>query len=497
MFPVLFWTNDGCMQLCIRLLVIVLLVLISAPVFAVQLLLKPSLGVNEIYTNNVSPLNYPGTEDLITEVTPGLSLQADGSRLDANVGLTLENFFSAKQGRNVMFHDLTANASAELIRDFAFLNLKAINAQRVLSSSRGGLWNNFNKDNRTDISSWLVNPHLKKRFGGKAEGSASYSYEELSYGNEVSGAKIEGVKAGLKSGPSFQRMAWSVNYSKKTTKRGTASDFSRAAIIAEASYQVYEKLGVLFDAGDERNDRASTQTQGYQNGPYYAAGIRVIPHSTLQIDLLSGSRLQKASLSWIPTHRSALNILWRDQKTGRNPGEVLTGSLQLINRRVVWNASYVEDNTSTQSSGSLTSGSQGGGGIGSLSNARYKLKRKQTALGYKTAKSLVRIEGYKEHRIYTENNNHLDFLGGEASWRWRFATRTTMLLRYQRSKKMLFSVDNSQSNGKTISADISFSRKIGRGVEGSIMAVRTFQSGLVGGRGYNEKRLSAGVTWRF
>ncbi len=493
------------MQLCIRLLVVVLLILISAPVFAVQLLLKPSLGLKETYTNNVSPLNDPDTADFITEVTPGLSLQADGSRLSANIGLALQKFFSAKDSdRNALFHDLSADASAELIKDFAFLSLKASNSQRVVSPSRGGLLNNFNKANRTDISSLLVNPHLKKRFGGKAEGSASYSYEELSYGKEVSDAKIEGVKAGFKSGPSFQRMAWSMNYSKKTTKRGTASDFSRASAIAKASYQVYEKLSVLFRAGNERNDRASTQNLGYRNGFYYAAGIKIIPHSTLQVDLLSGNRLNSASFSWAPTRRSAVNILWRDQKIGRNLGEVWQGSLQLVNRRVVWSASYVEDETSTQGSASLGAGSQGSqspsGNLSAafpLSNERFLRKRKQMDFGYKTAKSIIKIALYEEHRIFRESDSRQDSFGGDVSWRWSLATRTTMLLRFQGSKRKYFDADNNQSGGRLSSADINFSRKMGKGVEGSIMARRTFQDGLVGGNGYNETRLSAGVTWRF
>lgn len=492
------------MPLCIRLLVVVLLILISVPVFAVQLLLKPSLGLKETYTNNVSPLEDPGTADFITEVTPSLSLQADGSRLNANIGLSLQNFFAKDSGRNVQFHDLAADTSAELIKDFAFLNLKASNSQRVISPSRGGLLNDFNKANRSDVSSLLVNPHLKKRFGGKAEGSASYSYEELSYGKEVSGAKIEGVKAGLKSSPSFQRMTWSVDYSEKTTKRDTASDFSRTSAIAKASYQVYEKLGVLFEAGDERNDRASTQSQGYQNGFYYAAGIKIIPHSTLQVDLLSGKRLNRASFSWAPTRRSALNIMWQDQKVGRNLGGVWRGTLQLVNRRVAWTASYTKDETSTQGSASLGAGSPDGqSSLGnstaafSPSDERFTRERKQMDFGYKTAKSIIKIGLYEEHRIFNESDSRQEFFGGDVSWRWRFATRTTMLLRFQGSKRKYFDADNNQSGGRLNSTDINFSRKIGKRVEGSIMARRTFQDGLVGGNGYNETRLSAGVTWRF
>jgi len=123
---------------------------------------------------------------------------------------------------------------------------------------------------------------------------------------------------------------------------------------------------------------------------------------------------------------------------------------------------------------------------------------------YETAKSLIKIELYEEHRVFNSNsqqnslgsNSQQNFFGNEVSWRWRFATRTTMLLRFQ-SLKNKYAVAGARLDTNARSTDINFFRKIGRSAEGSVMVQSISQDGLAGGRSYDEKRLSVGVKWEF
>ena len=496
--------NDSYMWLCARFFVVALLVLISTPVFTAQVSFKPSLEIRETYTDNVT-FSDPGKEDFITEVNPSLGLQADGNRLNASVGYTLQNIFYAKGSRrDTRFHNLAADATAELIKDFSFLNLKASDSQRVISPSGGLPLDNLNAANRTDVSARSIKPYFKKRFGGKAEGSASYSYETLTYGGGgASDAKIEAVTVELDSGPSFRRMSWSLSYSQNTTKREGTSDYSRESSALQASYQINKKLGVLFRAGDERNDLATPQNQGFRNGSYYASGISITPHSTLRVDLLSGNRLDTASISWAPTRRSALDVSWRDQKVGLNPGKVWQGALRVINRRATWRASYLEDTTSVQGVQSLGSSSQGAQSANlsssalPLSDELFLRKRAQMDFGYKTAKSLISVALYNERRELLVSNDNQQLRGGTVSWRWRFTARTTMLLRFRGLKSEYPDGAGGRVGANLRSTDINFSRKMGRSAEGSVMVRSTSQDGLAGGRSYDEKRLSVGVKWGF
>jgi len=491
-FLVLHRINDGYIRLCTRLLVVALLVLISAPAFAAQLSFKPSLELSETYTDNVVLLRNSGEEDLITEINPGFALKTEGNRLNANLGLTLQNLFYVKDSsRNARYHDLMADASAELISDFAFLNLRASDSQRAISPSGGLAKDNLNTTDRADISVWLINPHFKNRFGGKAEGAASYSYEEIrNDGLGVSDATIETIQVGLKSGPFFRRMTWSLGYSQEITKRNEASNYSKESSVAEGSYRVYKKLGVLFRAGSERNDLVTSQ-----NGSYYAGGIRIVPHSTFRIDLLSGNRLDEISISWVLTSRSAVDILWRNQKVGQNPGKVWQGTLRLINRRIVWRASYLEETTSVQGlqssePSSQSDQSQPGNAFSSecsLSNGLFVRKRAQTDFGYKTAKSLVSVALHGERREFEANFDEKS-RGGTVSWRWHFATRTTMLLSFHGSK------NECSGSGRSRDTELSFSRKMGLGMEGYAIAQNKSGNGL---RSYDENRLSVGVKWHF
>jgi len=507
------------MKLCIQHLVAAVLILLSAPSLAVQWTFIPSLQLKETYTDNVA-FTKSGEEDFITEVKPKITLRTDSRRLNANLGYTLQNlFYAGDSSRNARFHNLRASASSELIKNFGFLDLRASDSQRVISSSRGLALDNLNTTNRTDITSLAVNPYIKQRFGGTADASVSYSYETLRYAQGASNAEIKAIDAGLRSGTSFRRMTWSINYSTKTTIRGTASDYSRESSTLQMRYRVSKKLGVLFRAGTERNDLATPQNRGYRNGSYYAAGISIAPHSTLRIDFLSGTRLNSVSVSWAPTLRSALNISWRDQKVGLNPGKVWQGSVRLSSRRATWGASYLEGTTSVQGLQSLGARFQQTRSTSlaqtktadvqprsddlsstafQLSNELFLRKRAQINFDYKTTKSDINIILYGERRELLSINDSEKLRGGNISWRWRFGTRTDVMLRF-RGLKNDYRASAGGGSGKFRSTDINFTRKMGRGVEGVIMARNTNQGGLVGvsGRSYAENRLSVSVKWVF
>ena len=483
-FLVLHRTNVGYIRLCTRFLVVALLILIYVPVFAAQVTFEPSLELSETYTDNVNRSKDLGEEDYITDVTPGFALQADGNRLSANLGFTVQNLFHVKDSsRNDQYHKLEADASAELISDFAFLNLEARDSKQKTSPLGGIAQDNLNTADTAEVSVWTINPHFKKRFGGKAEGSASYSYKQTQNdGLEVSNAETETVNIGLKSGPSLQRMTWSLDYSQKTIERSETGNNSEESSKAEAAYRVYEKLAVLFQAGDERSDLST-----FQDGSYYALGISMIPSSTLQFDLYWGTRLESASVSWAPTRRSALNLVLQRKKTGLNPGQVLTGTLQLKGRRVTWRAEYSEDEASDEEQLENSLSGNSSSSECSLSGGSFERKRGEMDFGYKTVRSRVSTQLYEERREFGVENEKSS--GSTVSWHWRLASRTTMLLDFHGSKEECFgNVLNSRN------AEIGFSRKMGRAMEGHIKAQKKSGSGA---RDYDENRFSVGVKWRF
>ncbi len=495
-------TNNSRMRLYIQLLAISQLVLLfSAPVFAAQLSFKPSLELRETYTDNVG-LTDSGEDELITEINPGIAVQADGNRLNANLGFTLQNIFYAKDsGRNDRFHDLAADASAELVKDFAFLNLRASDSQRVTSPTEGGgALDNLNTVDRTAVSAWMINPYFEKRFGRSASGSASYSFEARSDGQGASDAEIEAIKIGLESGPSFRRMTWSLGYSSKSNKREAANNYSRESSTLRTRYKINRKFGVLFRAGIERNDLSTSQNRGFQNGSYYAAGVSIIPHSTLRVDLLSGDRLDFASVTWVPSLRSALYVSRQYKSVGLNPGEVWKGNLRLVSRRMSWLASYMEDDTSAQELQSLGENTSGGSSPSAIppTDGLFRLKHGKISWAYKTAKSLISVAMSRERREPHDNTKATQKSNsGDISWRWHFAVRTTMLLRFEGLNSDYPVAASGRGGGERRSVGITFFRKMKPGMEGSVMARNTSWNGLEGGSSYDENRLRVGLKWSF
>ena len=487
--------------------------LFSLPASAARLILEPSLQLKETYTDNIT-FSEPKQDDFVSEINPELGLRAEGNRLNANLGLALQNLFYANDSsRNSRYHTFGADVSAELLKDSGFLNLRASDTQRVVSPSRGLPLDNLTTAKRTDVQALAVNPFVKRRIGSKAEASASYSYEMLRYEEGASDARVDSVEASLVSGAFFQRLSWSMNYSARTTRRQSASDYSRESSVFQALYRVSNKFGALLRVGTERNDLGTTQYLGYRNGSYYAAGVSIAPHSTFKIDLLKGNWLDAISVAWKPSPRTEVDISWEDRRVGLNIGEVWSVRARLDNRRTSLRASYTEDIASVQSLQSLGAGFQQvrssasarsnrpvspppgndlSNGAFQLSNALFLRKRAQFSLGYRTAKSEFSFLLYGERRELLDTDDREQLRGGAISWRWRFGARTDMLLRF-RALKSEYRASVGGGGGGFRSAGVIVNRRVGRKVEGSLVARNVSQDGLIGGFNYNENRLSVSV----
>ena len=82
--------------------------------------ITPHLWVSEVYTDNVT-LAPKGQRqsDLITRITPGVSVNKTGNRLKVNASYNLETLTYLRDSRrNGVNHQLNASADAEWLEEF-------------------------------------------------------------------------------------------------------------------------------------------------------------------------------------------------------------------------------------------------------------------------------------------------------------------------------------------------------------------------------------------
>ena len=84
----------------------------------------PRIGVRQIYSDNIAILPRGREQhDWVTEISPGFDVRGAGRRLQADIFYTGQGVIYARFDDNSdLFHRLQANATAEVLEEFLFVD---------------------------------------------------------------------------------------------------------------------------------------------------------------------------------------------------------------------------------------------------------------------------------------------------------------------------------------------------------------------------------------
>ena len=92
---------------------LLLVLLYTTTVLAGDWDITPRISVAEIYSDNINLDDNDKEYDLVTEITPGISLRGEGARLRADLDYQMQNtIFLKNSDGNGTFHQLNANGTA-------------------------------------------------------------------------------------------------------------------------------------------------------------------------------------------------------------------------------------------------------------------------------------------------------------------------------------------------------------------------------------------------
>jgi hypothetical protein len=156
----------------------------------------PSLNVDEMFTDNVLQLNSPRRWDLVTLVTPGISIAGDLPRLqvklDYNPTLSLAARTDSQDG---VSQSLNGTALLTLVPDLAFVDMRALASVQSTSgllagTSAGNVGTSISPTNNTvglsnqdriQTSNFQISPYLLHKFGDFGTGKLGVSASETQY----------------------------------------------------------------------------------------------------------------------------------------------------------------------------------------------------------------------------------------------------------------------------------------------------------------------------
>lgn len=410
---------------------------------------QPRIDVGEIYTDNVT-LAPAGSEEneLITEISPGFTLNGQGGRATADISYRLQNLLYVNDSsRNSTNHQLNARANAEVTRELFFVDAYSSISQQIIDPSVSAPLDNINIGNRTDVVTYGVSPYLKFHLGPYADGQLRYGIDRISTDSFItSDAETNRYRAQFNSGRGFTRLSWGLNFDKHDMTRDSAPDSHRESASAVARYRLLRTFNLLARGGYEQNDLSTSQN--FNNGGYWSAGGEWIPNRYFTVSATTGENNRDADVTWQPTVRSRFHVGYQDRSVGLTPGSRWNANVSHSTRRSFWNLSYQEEVTNTQflqltnrqffalvnAEGKLIVDPNTGlpvilvNNVFALANEEFLRKRFQGMVTWSGAKNDFLLSTFNERREYQVSNASEDVIGGNALWTWRFKPRTRSLL---------------------------------------------------------------------
>ena len=148
----------------------------------------PRLTVAEDFSDNVKLDEANKESEFITEINPGISLHGRGGRVTANLDYNMQNvFYLSDSDANEIFHQLSANATAEMSKNFFFVDATSTISQAIIDAGSTVSTSNLNiLDNRTNVYTYSISPYITPHFGAYADGVFRYDYGLVKYGSGAS-----------------------------------------------------------------------------------------------------------------------------------------------------------------------------------------------------------------------------------------------------------------------------------------------------------------------
>jgi len=225
--------------------------------------------VGLIWSDNLTLTRTGGESGGVIRVLPYISTARDGNRLrlSFNYGPSIL-YYPTLSDRTRVNHVLGANASAELVERYLFLDVRARANQALINpSARAGFDSIANNGAYTQTASITVTPRLVVPvLGGRfatievQPGAGNVWTASTAGDNGRSSTPTTNTRISVVSGPMFTRVPWSLNWRRRQwdadTGDGTGVFTASVGYILSSRYRVTGIVGYEDSSYTARNNRS-------------------------------------------------------------------------------------------------------------------------------------------------------------------------------------------------------------------------------------------------
>lgn len=210
-----------------------------------------------------------GESDLITELAPGIRIEARTARLRAYVDYSLRGQHYLNDSHSRTQNALNAFGTFEAVDDWLFIDVSGIIAQQSISAFGTQSNDSLRNSNSTETATYRLSPYIRGKLGSAVDYqlryNASTTRADASNASDVDLGQWVGRLGG--STP-FQNLKWSIDANRQTTEYSNGRKTDADLLRAMTSYAITPQFRVSLSGGWERNnyaslDQESRSTHGY------------------------------------------------------------------------------------------------------------------------------------------------------------------------------------------------------------------------------------------
>ncbi len=235
--------------------------------------IKPKIKFTETWTDNVSIVraNNGKESGFITELAPGININAKTARLKAKLDYTLlGQYYSTPSGYSRTQNSLNSFGTLEAVEQWLFVDFSGVIAQQAKSAfgPQSPSSASLNK-NLTETATFRLSPYIRGQFAGLVEYSLRYNRSTT----QASAATVSDIELSewtgqIRGGTPFQSLRWSLDASQQTADYSLGRKTDAERLYATATYLVVPQFSVSISGGTESNNYASANSESHTTHGY-------------------------------------------------------------------------------------------------------------------------------------------------------------------------------------------------------------------------------------
>jgi len=273
-----------------------------APPWAVT----PRISLQTGYNDNIFMTNTDRVSDLVTVITPGISVRGDLPRVQVKLEYApTATVYASNPSQNILGQNLDAIAQASLVPEWLFVDARGFAGLEPIS---GGFSPNSSvqvpRQNQTQVMSFAISPYLMHRFGDAGVGLLSYTLAQTNFSNSSASPSAiapvppppgqntltQDVRASFTTGPDFGRLRNVVLVDvAQYTGSGVLSNAHNYIVTNDAAYALNRFLAVIGEIGYQDFAYGGTTPIAVKD-VVWALGAKVQPNALSSIQATYGHR---------------------------------------------------------------------------------------------------------------------------------------------------------------------------------------------------------------